>query len=81
MDKKIFTIFMIIYFCLFKCNFPDISYLSETHKFKFKFLYNKTRVNGHDSQKDWKLAFKTNYCLIQVESIILSTFVKLPFVI
>ena len=41
--------------------------------------------NGH-SQKDRKLVFKTNYCLMQVKSIvehsaILSTFIKLPFVI
>ena len=46
--------------------------------------------NGH-SQKDQKLVFKTNYRLMQVKSIaecskgghsaILSTFIKLPFVI
>ena len=42
---------------------------------------------GH-SQKDQKLVFKTNYCLMQVKSIaerelsaILSTFIKRPFVI
>ena len=44
--------------------------------------------NGH-YQKDQKLVFKTNYCLMQVKSIaecskgkhsaILSTFIKLPF--
>ena len=41
--------------------------------------------NGH-SQKDRKLDFKTNYRLMQVKSIaehsaLLSTFIKLPFVI
>ena len=45
--------------------------------------YSKTCVNGH-SQKDQKLVFKTNYHLMQVQgehSAILSTFIKLPFVI
>ena len=39
-------------------------------------------LSGH-SQKDLKLVFKTNYRLMQVKSIcnILSTFIKLPFVI
>ena len=47
----------------------------------------KPVLNGH-SQKDGKLVFKTNYRLMKVKSIakclehskILSTFIKLPFV-
>ena len=46
----------------------------------------KPVYNGH-SQKDQKLVFKTNYCLMQDKSnagehyVILSTFIKPPFVI
>ena len=47
----------------------------------------KSVFNGH-TQKDEKLVFKTNYHLMQVKSVaewehsaILSTFIKLPFVI
>ena len=47
--------------------------------------YNKTCVKRPLST-DHKLVFKTNYCLMQVKSIveysaILSAFIKLPFVI
>ena len=42
----------------------------------------KPALNGH-SQKDQKLVFKTNYCLMQVKSIAECSFdlLKLPFVI
>ena len=52
-------------------------------KTRYTHAYSKTCVNGH-SQKDQKLVFKTNYHLMQVQgehSAILSTFIKLPFVI
>ena len=40
----------------------------------------KLVYNGY-SQKYQKLVLKTDYSLVQVESILLSTFIKLPFVI
>ena len=71
----------------------SVARLEEKYKHRYIFtpvLLNTVKPfkNSH-SKKHQKLVFKTNYCLMQVKSIaecskdsaILSTFIKLPFVI
>ena len=72
--KKLWTVLM----HKFTSQLPEF-----THQYKIQIQENLCKTA---TQKDQKLVFKTNYCLMQVKSIavhsaILLTFIKLPFVI